>query len=134
MSWNIFDKDCLIRVGTTIAPVGQAKEGESIVKVELKMPDGSDIEKDVKYGDIVVVPLHEMETAEAIITPNRHFDVGAGLGIPLEKTLEGGVVGIVIDARGRPLKLSEDPEKRKKNLLKWYETMNLYDNEKIRSL
>ena len=134
VAWNIFDKDCLVRVGTTIAPVGQAKEGESIVNVELKMPDGSEIKKDVKYGDIVVIPLHEMETAAAIITPNRHFDVGSGLGIPLEKTLEGGLVGIVIDARGRPLKISEDPEIRKKNLLKWYETMNLYDNEIIRSL
>ena len=134
VSWNIFDKDCLVRVGTVIAPVGTAKDGESVATVELKMPDGSQIEKDMTYGNLTTIPLHERETAEAVITPARHFDMGAGLGNPLETTLEGGIVGVVLDARGRPLQIPEKSEARKDTLLKWFDSMKLYDEEIIRSL
>ena len=47
-------------------------------------------------------------------------------GKSLEKIVEGGVVGIVIDARGRPLTLPEIEADRKKILRKWYSALDLY--------
>jgi uncharacterized protein (TIGR01319 family) len=126
VAWNVFDKDCLIRLGTVIAPVGLGKEGSAVVNISIEVPDGSKIEKEIKYGEIISIPLAERVKAKAVITPTHDFDIGAGSGKSLEKIIEGGVVGIVIDARGRPLTLPESEADRKKILRKWYSALDLY--------
>jgi len=126
IAWNIFDKDCLVRLGTVIAPKGTANPGESAVKVRMEMPDGTIFEKDVEFGEIIRVPLAEKTRAKAVISPRHDLDVGAGPGKTLETTVEGGVVGVVIDTRGRPLALPEDGEERRKKLVKWFDSLELY--------
>ena len=122
---EVFEKDCLIHLGTSISPKGIAREGTRCVRVELYL-EGRKIQKEVKFGDIEVIPLEVGKKAQAVIIPERGFDVGEGNGKKVEKELEGGVVGIIIDARGRPLILPADDKKRKENLLKWFDAMNLY--------
>jgi hypothetical protein len=134
VSWNIFDKDCLVRVGTIIAPVGTAKIGEKVADVKLTLPDGNILHKEMRYGDLEVIPLDERNTAEAEIRPARHFDVGLGEGRPIETVIEGGVVGVMFDARGRPLQLPDEPETRITLLKKWFNSMELYDKEIIENL
>jgi uncharacterized protein (TIGR01319 family) len=126
ISWNIFDKDCLLRLGTVIAPVGLGKEGEPTLTTILEMPNGEKIEKEAKFGEILSIPLAERTKAKAILTPARGFDIGAGLGKPLETIVDGGVVGIVIDSRGRPLNISENDAERKTLMKKWYSALDLY--------
>ncbi|MCK4234507.1 glutamate mutase L, partial [candidate division WOR-3 bacterium] len=55
---EVFDKDCLVRLGTCIAPVGKGKEGRLCVKVT------GDITKEVNYGDMVLIPLGVGEKKE----------------------------------------------------------------------
>lgn len=129
IAWNIFDKDCLIRLGTVIAPVGTTDEGEQAINVKIHMPEGGVVEKDVNFGEITMMPLEERVKAKAILSPERHFDVGAGGGKILETTIEGGVVGVVIDGRGRPLTLPEDGEERRRTLMKWFNSLELYPRE-----
>jgi len=125
---EIFEKDCLVRLGTCIAPRGQLKEGEEkdVVTVKATMPDGSLLEERVPYGAIKRIPLKEGEKAEVEIRPASGFDVGAGPGRTLETVVEGGVVGVIIDARGRPLMLPQDKEKRRKKLLEWFKALDAY--------
>ena len=47
----------------------------------------------------------EPESAEIVVTPTRNFDLGEGRGREVRKTVQGGVAGVLIDARGRPLQL-----------------------------
>jgi len=131
VAWNIFDKDCLIRLGTVIAPVGLGKEGTPVLQVKVEMPDGEKVEREVKYGEISLIPLAERVKAKATLTPARDFDIGAGPGKSLEKTVDGGVVGIVIDARGRPLTLPENGIERKKTLRRWYSSLDLYPMDSL---
>jgi len=126
IAWNIFDKDCLIRLGTVIAPAGAANMGEPVVDVKMEMPDGVIFQKELNFGEIVGVPLAEWTSARATISPKRGFDVGAGRGKSLETVVEGGVVGVVVDARGRPLVLPENDEERRKSLRKWFDVLQLY--------
>jgi uncharacterized protein (TIGR01319 family) len=125
VAWNIFDKDCLIRLGTVIAPVGLGKEGSAVLHISVEGSDGTKIEKEIKYGDITQIPLPERVKAKTVINPTHEFDVGAGPGKAIEKVVEGGVVGIVIDSRGRPLTLPDETD-RKKILRKWYGALDLY--------
>jgi len=132
IAWNIFDKDCLVRLGTVIAPVGLAEQGEKILNVNMDMPDGTNFERDLEFGEIIRVPLEERKTAEVVLTPKSEFDVGAGPEKVLQTTVEGGVVGVVIDTRGRPLTVPTDFDARKEALIKWFKSLDLYPEESMR--
>src|SRR4030042_1634434 len=102
-AWSIFDKDCLVRMGTNISAVGTGKLGEHCMTVELEMPGGDTRKEELNFGEIRIVQLGEKEEAKCKITPAKEFDVGAGPGKERETTVSGGVAGIMMDARGRPL-------------------------------
>jgi uncharacterized protein (TIGR01319 family) len=123
---QVFDKDCLIKLGTCIAPVGEGKEGIKVMKIKIYKKDGSIIEKDCYYSEIYLIPLPVEEKAKVEIIPERGFDCGAGRGKKLETEVEGGVVGIIIDCRGRPLYLPKEENKRIELLNKWAKAVNLY--------
>jgi hypothetical protein len=130
-AWEIFDKDCLLRLGTVIAPIGEAGEGESVMDVTLEMPDGETIEKKMKFGEIIKIPLPSRHEAKAKITPHHGFDMGAGHGKTLDVTVEGGVEGIILDARGRPLKIQEESNEM---LIDWINTLDLYPADAVKRL
>jgi len=111
---QVFDRDCLIRLGSCIAPVGQGKEGEPCLTIEYNGKSET-----FKVGEIRVLPMGVGETMEAVLKPTRGFDVGAGKGRSREVRLEGGVVGIIVDARGRPLQLPSDDALRRRKLIEW---------------
>ncbi|HHX28494.1 MAG TPA: methylaspartate mutase [Firmicutes bacterium] len=133
-SMQVFDRDCLIKLGSAIAPAGpngSAKDGDPCVKVELEV-DGQKIVEEVPYGSMKLVPLEDGKRAKAIIHPSRQFDVGKGFGHTLETTVTGGVVGLTIDARGRVFNVPEDTSQRNKKLVEWFTAMNLYPAELLK--
>ena len=117
---QVFDRDCLIRLGSCVAPVGQAKEGEPCLTIEYNGKSET-----FRYGELRVLPLGVGETLQATIKPARGFDVGAGKGRTVEATLEGGVVGVVVDTRGRPLQLPPDDATRRQKLIEWMTALGL---------
>ncbi len=130
---EIFEKDCLVRLGTCIAFSGNSREeGKKVGEVEITMPNGEVVTKEPVYGSIAGIPLPPSENAKITIKPDSGFDVGAGLGKELVTEVEGGEVGILIDARGRPLELPKDDEKRKAKLMEWFRVLDMYPNlEKV---
>jgi hypothetical protein len=130
-SAEVFDRDCLIRLGTCIAPVGprpqENNKNGDIVTVDVTFSDGSEETLTAKYGEIKKVDLPVGETAQVQIDPARRYDVGEGKGREVETEVEGGVVGLILDARGRrPLYLPEDPGKRGELLMSWIKSMDVY--------
>jgi uncharacterized protein (TIGR01319 family) len=117
---QVFDRDCLIRLGSCVAPVGQGKEGEPCLTIEYNGKSET-----FRYGELRVLPLGVGETLQATLRPARNLDVGAGKGKPVEATLEGGVVGVVVDARGRPLQLPQDDATRRQKLIEWMSALGL---------
>jgi uncharacterized protein (TIGR01319 family) len=123
---EVFEKDCLIHLGALVAPVGSGQEGKPCVRLEAAFPGGRAVADDIPYGDMRVYPLGVGESVTAKLTPSRGFDVGAGAGRVLETTLTGGVVGLMVDARGRPFKLPTDEHQRVEKLAKWAKAFNAY--------
>ncbi|MDO8588998.1 MAG: glutamate mutase L [Armatimonadota bacterium] len=117
---QVFERDCLIKLGTAIAPVGTGKEGEPCCALTV---NGRQVE--AKVGEIIILPLGVDERAEVEIKPGRGFDVGEGRGKPRTATVEGGVVGMIVDARGRPLNLPQDEDKRIAKLVEWHKAFGL---------
>jgi len=123
---EIFEKDCLVRVGTCIAPRAMGKEGEELMHVAAKMPDDSTLSEYIKFGSIKKIPLKEGEKAELEITPFHGADIGRGVGKKRKVTVEGGVVGIILDARGRPIALPNAEDERKRKLIEWFKALDAY--------
>jgi uncharacterized protein (TIGR01319 family) len=117
---QVFDRDCLIKLGTVIAPVGTAREGEEVATVVL---NGETIP--LRCGSLAVRPLGVGETADVEVRPSRGFDAGAGRGRPVTATVEGGVVGLILDARGRPLALPSTDDARIARLREWLAALGL---------
>ena len=60
------------------------------------------------------------------LQPSRRFDVGAGNGQAVEAEAMGGVVGLVVDTRGRPLEIPTDAQQRVPQLTKWQAALDAY--------
>ncbi len=119
---QVFEKDCLIWLGTCIAPVGPGKEGKRVLTGSI----GS-TSFELNYGELKVIPLGVGETAMATLKPEKGYDVGAGKNQPLEKTVHGGLTGIILDGRGRkPFNLPKDKLERIRKLVGWNQALNLY--------
>ena len=127
---EVFEKDCLIRLGTCLAPVGNAKPGAIVLIAELTLPNGDIQKHEIKFGDIVRIEV-PYEPIKAKLTPGKGMDIGAGKNESIETTIYGGVVGIILDGRGRPMGISTDPKQRISDLSKWSEAVNEYPELKI---
>lgn len=123
---EVFEKDCLIPLGTAIAPAGEGKEGAACLKVVFKPQKGKLQELTLRYGDLLKLGLGVGEKALLKLHPERGFDVGEGSGKSLEAEITGGQVGVIIDCRGRPLRLPEDKNNRINALRRWVEAMEMY--------
>ncbi|MCF6158355.1 MAG: methylaspartate mutase [wastewater metagenome] len=126
---EVFEKDCLIYLGTCISLVkGNAgkQKGGICISYKITMPDGTVREDSLPYGNLQVIPLGSDQVAEIEIIPAKNFDVGEGKGKPVRKQVAGGVVGIVIDTRGRPITLAKEKASRVEQLRQWTEAIDAY--------
>ena len=133
-AWNIFDKDCLVRLGTSIAASGQAKFGEHVMDLHIEMPNGDKLDESMNLGDLKLIPLAADQEAKVLIEPGNLYDVGAGPGKELETVAQGGVAGLLLDARGRPLYLPPNEQQRKELLIQWFKATNLYPEDVLEAL
>ena len=123
---QVFERDCLIHLGTAIAPVGVAKAGETCLSIEVRIAGNPPIMEDVPYGELRLYPLPLGEKASLKLQPSRRFDVGAGNGQAVEVEAMGGVVGLVVDTRGRPFEVPTDAQQRVAQLTKWQSALDAY--------
>ena len=127
---EVFDKDCLIRLGTCIAPVGSVESKKDVLKAELEFSSGEKKEINLDGGDLVLVEADYQEIS-ITLTPAKGIDVGAGVNETIKTTVYGGQVGIIFDCRGRPLSLSKEPNKRISELNNWSKALNEYPSLEV---
>jgi uncharacterized protein (TIGR01319 family) len=125
-AWQVFDRDCLIRLGTVIAPVIVEKPGKTILRAKVEYPDRRVEEVDLRFGEILKLDLPLGVKAKVYLEPIRGADVGEGRGKKFVAEVEGGVVGLIFDGRGRPLVIPEREEERVESLMRWFEALDVY--------
>jgi uncharacterized protein (TIGR01319 family) len=130
---QVFEKDCIIYLGTCIAPIGTSKDGQKAFDGTITMQNGSKLDFEVNFGDVKVIPLNVGEKAKMVARPYKGLDLGQGKNKEIEADVYGGVVGVILDARGRPLVIPEDNSARVNKLISWYNAMDLYPLDKLRS-
>lgn len=123
---QVFHRDCLIKLGTCIAPVGIGKPDRKILDFEIVFPGGKTETGKLMFGEMKLFPLDVDQEAEVKLKPARGFDLGEGSGKEVRAKVKGGVVGLIFDGRGRPLQLPQSKPERIEKLRQWYLNLNVY--------
>ena len=117
---QVMERDGFLSLGTVVAPVGTARQGEIALTLKITYDDGRALEMEVPYGSLEVLPLAAGHKATLELRPTRRFDIGLGArGKGATTELEGGAVGVIIDARGRPLSLPATREEQRAKIQEW---------------
>ena len=111
----------LLLLGTAVIPVGRGvRAGEVVLGVKMSYDTGGDLEVEVAAGTLEILPLPPGQQARLELRPRRGIDIGYGPGRggkPL--SVEGSAIGLIVDARGRPLMLPADPERSRERIQQW---------------
>jgi len=116
---QVLGSNTILNLGTVISPVGIARSGIPILRAKLTQEDGTETNAEVKNGAIEVLALPQGATATLRLQPLHRFDVGMGPGRSSRVQVVGGALGVIIDARGRPLTTHADVDRRGELYKKW---------------
>ncbi|MBO09450.1 MAG: methylaspartate mutase [Planctomycetaceae bacterium] len=121
---QVFERDCLVYLGTCVAPAGIGKPGKPCFKYQIT---GDEISENgqVLFGELKLLPLADGAKATATIEPAKGFDAGEGPGKRIEREIRGGTVGVLLDGRGRPLKLPKDRDACREAVMTWNQVQGL---------
>jgi uncharacterized protein (TIGR01319 family) len=128
---DVFEKDCVVHLGTCIAFRGNLSpvKREKIADLRFELADGRVIDHEAMFSTLTRIPLGGGESATVTINPIRGFDVGPGSGRSWTGVITGGVAGVIIDARGRPLEFPTDAVEKRRLLLEWLTAVEAYPPE-----
>lgn len=115
------------RLGTCVIPFGDLPAGQSAVRVNVEYSNGRQTTVEVMTGSIEVIPLQLNEQALLTLFPAPSVDVGLGPGerARASEEIDGGLVGLIVDARGRPLQLPSAETERHARLLQWAQALGV---------
>ncbi|MBF6590311.1 MAG: glutamate mutase L [Ktedonobacterales bacterium] len=114
-------------LGSVISTAGDVPPGQPAVRVVLEYADGRQQVEDVAQGTLLRLPLALGERALLSLYPAAPVDIGLGPGqhARASEPIEGGVLGLVVDARGRPLALHDSPHERVARLREWQRALGV---------
>ena len=123
---DVFVRDCMIYLGTCIAPIGQGKEGDLCADYEIVFPDGRLVKDQLAFGELRLFALEPAMKANITLRPAKSVNLGTGAGAAMTREVMGGAVGLLLDGRGRPLQLPAEQSARVAALEKWFNAVGLY--------
>ncbi len=121
----VFRYDCLHRLGPVIIPSGEGSIGSTAVTVTMTTQNGRVKRTSVPYGSIALLPLRSDEKATLEIKPEGNFRIGRAERGSVVRTagqeMRGGALGLIIDARGRPIHFMSDLAQRRAQVQSWHD-------------
>lgn len=117
---HVLASNVFTSLGTVITAVADVPEDKLVLTVNVGIDNGKDYDVEILQGTLRRLVIPPDVTAELSLEPAVDTDIGfGGRGVGGRLKVPGGSMGVVIDARGRPLKLPEDDEMRIETLKRW---------------
>ena len=120
---EVFERDCLIYLGTCVSPLNRGKAGNNCFDYTLDV-DGKVTSGTIACGEIRLLPLELGQSGLIELNPGGGINLGNGKGRTVTAEVYGGVVGLVLDGRGRPLDVPVD--NRSRIVSDWAEALDAY--------
>ncbi len=124
-SMMLFERDLLRNtpLATCVVALGNGRPGETALEAELSVGGEVIARVSVAHGQIARLPLAPGRSAQLTLRPAPGVRIGdnaPGAVVPSEvAAIKGSALGVIIDARGRPLRLPEDTGARQQALWDW---------------
>lgn len=116
---QVIESGAFIGLGTVVSVIASANYGDQVLRARLTYEDGTEARAEVKFGGLELLPLPTGQNARLSLQPLRRADAGLGPGRNGTVPVTGGALGVVIDARGRPLPFPGDPVRRRELIKRW---------------
>jgi hypothetical protein len=120
---QVLESGAFQSLGSVVSVVGSASHGALIARAQLAYENGTEARADIKQGSLEVLPLPSGHTARLSLQPRHSTNVGFGPGRGGTLGVSGGAMGVVFDARGRPIVLPQDSGRRRELFKKWLWTL-----------
>jgi hypothetical protein len=118
---QVLERDGFITLGTALVPIisGRQADGPAL-QASIDTEVGGRLEVQVMIGSLELIPLGLGEKAHVELRPASGVDLGSGAKDgAVVREMEGGAVGLVIDARGRPLPFAENIDHQRERAQRW---------------
>ena len=116
---QVIESGAFIGLGTVVSVIASANYGDQILRAKLTYNDGTEARAEVKFGGLELLPLPAGQDARLTLQPLHRADAGLSPGKGGVVPVTGGALGVVIDARGRPLPIPSDPVRRREIMKRW---------------
>ncbi len=105
--------------------IGEQKKESVVLSYKIDCGDSAE-EGELLSGEMKLLKI-PYKKVKAMLIPGKGLDVGAGIDEQMELNIKGGVVGVVLDGRGRgPFNLPKSSDARINSLLKWSDEIDEY--------
>lgn len=116
---QILDSGVYSNLGTVLCPVSDARPGAKILQVRIRYEDRSQTSVEVKQGALVVLPVRNRQVVNLEIETANGTLLDPCLPRMLRFKAVGGLCGVVVDARGRSIRLPKNAARRSEALRQW---------------
>ena len=117
---QILDSGIFLNIGTVITVDSPAPEGSSVLTVEIRCGEDSVEVCEIYQGSLKRFDVKLGSHARLHLSPAAETDVSMGRkGLGGWVSINGSALGVVIDARGRPIRLPIAAEKRSEMIKGW---------------
>lgn len=100
------------RLSTVIAPVFRGRDGIKLLTVTLVYEDGHEESQDILSGGLASIKLEPGKKARLKIVPHGGVQLGSRFQRKGDIQIEGSLLGVIVDTRGRPLVPRKDPKEQ----------------------
>ncbi len=114
---QVLDRDALLDLGTIVSLPGQGDTDQTAAHLSLLRNVGGVQVANIDWGHLLRLDLDHGETA--ILEINPVTGTWQGSKETRSVKVQGGRLGLILDARGRPLALPEDAEMRRGKMQTW---------------
>jgi hypothetical protein len=122
---TLFERDLLRNtpLATCVVTLGDGRAGDVALEAELETTGSGSQRVSVAHGQIARLPLAPGRTGRLLLRPSGGVRIGRnapGAVVESEQAaIKGSALGVLIDARGRPLRLAADSPERQRALWGW---------------
>jgi uncharacterized protein (TIGR01319 family) len=121
---QVLESSAFTNLATVVSVDSSLRAGSQVLRARMTYKDGKVRETAVKQGSLAVLPLRTGEEAVLDLELSRLAHVENSELAETHFKVNGGLCGLVIDARGRPIKLPNNPNIRGELFSRWNSMLN----------
>ena len=117
---QILASNAFENLGTVVTAIGALPHGKTAVTAHVETESGKAYSAEIQNGELQRLLIPMKGKAEVELIPHPEVDIGfGGFGKGGRLSVASGGLGLVVDARGRPLRLPDQKDLRIDTLQKW---------------